>query len=156
MSNMKRAAVDERISFEEADREDGMRFDAALLALLTELRPGVDRQSLKELLTEGHAQGLRFLVAYVDGVAVATAGYRVLVTSRGRLLYVDDLVTAASARSQGIAGALMRELKRRAAVANCARIELDSGVTNTSAHRFYLAHRLDIKALHFSAPISVD
>ena len=50
---------------------------------------------------------------------------------------------------------MLSELKRRAGEAGCVRLGLDSSVTNTTAHRFYLRHRLDIRALHFSAAVDV-
>lgn len=50
---------------------------------------------------------------------------------------------------------MLSELKRRAGEAGCVRLELDSGVTNTTAHRFYLRHWLDIQAFHFSTAVDV-
>ncbi|MEV0185721.1 GNAT family N-acetyltransferase [Streptomyces sp. NPDC050625] len=139
------------IVFKELERGDDPQLRSDLFSLLCELRPGMSQQLFGELTSVGIVQGLRYLVAYSgDGKPLAAAGYRVLYTSRGRMLYVDDLVTTGSERSRGIAGAVMSELKSRARLVGCDRIELDSGVTNTSAHRFYLRNQLDIKAFHFS------
>ncbi|MEU8632637.1 GNAT family N-acetyltransferase [Amycolatopsis sp. NPDC048633] len=124
---------------------------ADLWPLLQRLRPGLTKELFEELLTDGYRQGLRYLVAYSPaGRPLAAAGYRVLVTSRGRLLFVDDLVTDEATRSQGVGAGLLRELEARGRRAGCARLELDSGVSNTAAHRFYLRHRLDITAFHFA------
>jgi GNAT superfamily N-acetyltransferase len=69
------------------------------------------------------------------------------------MLFVDDLVTDPGARSGGVGTRLMAELEERARRAGCARIELDSGVSNHGAHRFYHAGRLSIVALHFAREV---
>lgn len=142
------------VSFRELPRGEESCLQSDLFKLLTELRPGLSDELFRQITSDGYAQGLRYIVAYsADGKAVAAAGFRVLFTSRGRILYVDDLVTAASERSRGVAAAVMNELLRRARLAKCDRLELDSGVTNSSAHRFYLRNRLDIRAFHFGTEV---
>ncbi|NKQ54341.1 GNAT family N-acetyltransferase [Amycolatopsis sp. K13G38] len=133
---------------------DDPQSTADLWRLLCRLRPGLTEELFTEMLTDGHDQGLRFLVAYsLGGQPLAAAGYRTLVTSRGRILFVDDLVTEDAARSQGVGARMVRELKTLGRLAGCVRVELDSGVSNTAAHRFYFCHRLDITAFHFTAPV---
>ncbi|HWJ64241.1 MAG TPA: GNAT family N-acetyltransferase [Acidimicrobiales bacterium] len=133
---------------------DRATFDSGLFDLLGQLRPGLTRDLFAELTTVGYDQGLRFLVAYdSDGLPTAAAGYRILTTSRGRILYVDDLVTSEALRSRGFASRLLAELRSRSRDAACACLELDSGVTNTRAHRFYLRERLDIGAYHFAGRV---
>ncbi|MFI5611846.1 GNAT family N-acetyltransferase [Amycolatopsis sp. NPDC051903] len=129
------------------------RLESELFPLLRQLRPRLTREQFGELATTGHEQGLRYLVAYADGAALAAAGYRVLVTSRGRILYVDDLVTAEEARSTGVGGRLMSEVEQLARRHGCALLELDSGVSNTAAHRFYIRNGFDIIAHHFAAAV---
>lgn len=130
------------------------RLPAQLYPLLRLLRPGLSDEQFRELVTTGHDQGLRFLLASAGDEPLGAAGYRVLVTSRGRILFVDDLVTAEPARSSGVGGRLMAELHRLAAVHGCDRLELDSGTVNTAAHRFYVRRGFDIIAFHFAAPVS--
>ncbi|OSY42786.1 MULTISPECIES: GNAT family N-acetyltransferase [Pseudonocardia] len=127
--------------------------ERGLFHLLGHLRPGFTNEQLDELLSVGYDQGLRYLVAQAGRATVGAAGYRVLATSRGRILVVDDLVTSPAVRSRGIAPVLLDELRRRAVAAGCCRIELDSGVGNTGAHRFYLRNRLDISAFHFACEV---
>ncbi|GEL24825.1 N-acetyltransferase GCN5 [Pseudonocardia sulfidoxydans NBRC 16205] len=135
---------------------DRATFDSGLFDLLAQLRPGFTRNLFEELTTVGYDQGLRFIVADdSDGIPIAAAGYRVLSTSRGRILYVDDLVTSEALRSRGFASQLLAELRTRSRDAGCVRVELDSGVTNTRAHRFYLRERLDIGAYHFAMRVDV-
>ncbi|NEE52563.1 GNAT family N-acetyltransferase, partial [Streptomyces sp. SID8455] len=75
---------------------------------------------------------------------------------RGRVLFVDDLVTAPESRGRGVGAHLLAELERRALAAACARVELDSGTANVHAHRFYHARRMTIGALHFGLDIAAD
>lgn len=119
--------------------------------LIRQLRPGLGRAEFTAFALEAHHQGLVFTAAYDPrGRCVAVAAHRVLATSRGRLLFVDDLVTDSEARSGGVGGVLVRELEERARRSGCIRIELDSGVSNHGAHRFYHGHRMSIVAFHFT------
>lgn len=130
---------------------DDPRAEQDLYPLLRQLRPDLTSQAFRELIAGGYPQGLRYLLCYdADGVPLAAAGYRVTATSRGRILFVDDLVTADAARSTGIGGALLAELERRGRQTGCTALELDSGVSNAAAHRFYFRHRLGVLAFHFA------
>lgn len=123
---------------------------AQALPVLRELRPHLTPELLEQVIREGEPQGLRFTAIFVDGGCVAVAGWRIIAnTSVIRKLYVDDLSTAASARSQGHGTALLDELARRGREHGCHSIELDSGVQRFGAHRFYLRERMDINAHHF-------
>ncbi|MEU9335494.1 GNAT family N-acetyltransferase [Streptomyces sp. NPDC048290] len=127
------------------------RMDSDVAPLVRVLRPGLEAAAFREFVTEAHGQGLVITAAHgPDGGCLGVATHRVLATSRGRVLFVDDLVTAPTARGRGVGGRLMAELERRGGAAGCARVELDSGVTNHGAHRFYHAGGLSITALHFS------
>ena len=69
-------------------------------------------------------------------------------------MYVDDLVADESSRSQGHGGALFDWLVRHAKESACSQLHLDSGVQRFSAHRFYLAKRMQIVCHHFSLELS--
>jgi GNAT superfamily N-acetyltransferase len=120
--------------------------------VLSELRSHLTEDSFREIYAEGHPQGLRFTAAYDDaGHCLGVAGWRIVAnTATGRKLYVDDLVTTASARSRGVGAALLAELVRRARDAGCQVIDLDSHVERRSAHRFYLREGMPITAFHFA------
>lgn len=141
------------LQFVEPAAED-TQVRAAVYRLLQELRPNLTFASFEELLAEGPAQGLRVLLACDGkGLPVGAALYRILATSRGRVLFVDDLVTTVETRSAGFGGQLFAELERRGRDAGCVRIELDSGMTNQAAHRFYYRQRMGAIALHFAKPL---
>ncbi|MFJ4825689.1 GNAT family N-acetyltransferase [Streptomyces bacillaris] len=133
-----------------------MAADAA--PLIRALRPRLSADAFTAFAEEGHAQGLRFTVAYdtATGRALGAATHRVLATSRGRLLFVDDLVTAAESRGRGVGARLMAELERRGRAEGCVRLELDSGTANVDAHRFYHARRLTVAAFHFGRELEPD
>jgi|SRR5699024_2068013 len=123
--------------------------------LLRTLRPGLTRVAFDELISEGGAQGLTVLVARdTVGECVGAALYRLMTTSRGKLVFVDDLVTSPASRSTGVGGELMAELERRGRELGCDRMELDSGMANQAAHRFYYRHRMGAIALHFTKELA--
>ncbi|QRP50107.1 GNAT family N-acetyltransferase [Amycolatopsis sp. FDAARGOS 1241] len=130
------------------------RSESELFPLLRQLRPHLTREQFGELVTTGHEQGLRYFVAYAGGAAPAAAGYRLLVTSCGRLLYVDDLMTAEEARSTGVGRRPMSEVEQPARRHGCTRLEPDSGVSNTAAHRFYIRNEFDLIAYHFAVAVA--
>jgi GNAT superfamily N-acetyltransferase len=94
-----------------------------------------------------------YRLAYVEdeGSVVAVAGFRIsLNLAWGRFLYVDDLVTQADGRSKGYGRSLLKWLADHARESGCGELHLDSGVQRYGAHRFYLAHRMDITSHHFA------
>jgi GNAT superfamily N-acetyltransferase len=124
---------------------------AAALPVLQELRPHLDAAGRRDVQAEGAPQGYRFLAAFDGDLCLGVAGYRVIATAATvRKLYVDDLVTASSARSGGVGRALLAELEQRARDAGCTVLDLDSGVQRHDAHRFYLRERMRISSHHFA------
>lgn len=121
-----------------------------LFELLGTLRPRLTRPESDRFLAEGHRQGLRCVAAQdPQGELAAVALYRILSTSRGRIVFLDDLVTRPDVRSSGVGAALLEEVEARGQQAGCGRIELDSGTVNQDAHRFYERHGMSTMALHF-------
>ncbi|MDA8301067.1 MAG: GNAT family N-acetyltransferase [Actinomycetota bacterium] len=122
-----------------------------LFELLGALRPHLTRAESDRFLEEGNRQGLRCVVAEDrQGELAGAALYRILATSRGRIVFLDDLVSSPDVRSRGVGAAVLEEVEARGRRAGCARIELDSGRSNGGAHRFYERHGLAVIALHFA------
>jgi GNAT superfamily N-acetyltransferase len=127
------------------------RLAAEVLPVLRELRPHLDEESFAAVYAEGHPQGYRFTAAYAGDRCVGVAGWRLVATAYVlRKLYVDDLVTAADARSAGVGHALLAGLEAKARAAGCSLLDLDSGVQRFRAHRFYLRERMVIASHHFA------
>lgn len=124
---------------------------ASTFATLRELRPLLqETEFLATIRRMRKTDGFR-LAAVVEGDArPCVAGFRLGENlSRGKFLYVDDLVTAEAARSRGHGKAMLAWLEDLARQAGCAALSLDSGVQRYAAHRFYLRERLDIVCHHF-------
>jgi GNAT superfamily N-acetyltransferase len=131
------------------------RLDAEVLPVLRELRPHLTSESFAAVYERGHPQGLRFTAAYAEGRCVGVAGWRIVATTNALLkLYVDDLVTTESARSQGVGRTLLAGLSEKARAAGCQVIDLDSGVHRPDAHRFYMREGLTITSFHFARPLA--
>jgi len=122
--------------------------------VMRQLRPHLDPDTFVHQVRRQQASGYELVVLEAEGAVQAVAGFRVLEQLvRGRVLYVDDLVTDANARSRGFGDALMDWLVVHARAAGCTALELDSGVQRHGAHRFYLRKRMDITAYHFVLPL---
>jgi len=124
---------------------------ARCFPVMVELRPHLEAEGFVEQVLRQQRDG--YLLAYLEdaGEPRACAGYRLSESlSWGRFMYVDDLVTASSARSKGCGGELLDWLVAEAREQGCAQFHLDSGVQRFGAHRFYLMKRMDIIAHHFA------
>ena len=123
---------------------------ARCFAVMRELRPHLSEGEFVARIRNQQRGG--FNLAYLlqaDRVCVV-AGFRLIDNlAQGRVLYVDDLVTASTHRSGGQGGALFAWLVERARSEGCVSLELDSGVQRFDAHRFYLTHRMFISSHHF-------
>jgi GNAT superfamily N-acetyltransferase len=119
--------------------------------VMAELRPHVAREAFLPAVRAMQKDGLRIACIREGGRVVAVAGYRVSTNLFcGRHLYVDDLVTAAAARSKGHGKALLAWLRARAVAEDCEVFHLDSGVQRKRAHQFYLREGLELAGYHFS------
>jgi len=96
------------------------------------------------------AAGARMTLV-TDGDAVrGIAIWRVLEkTVSGRELYVDDLVTDAAHRSEGVGRALLAACERHAQALGCAQLTLDSGTARQQAHKFYFREGMVVTSFHF-------
>lgn len=122
--------------------------------VMHQLRPHLDAASFPARVRQQQSTGYELAVLEDDGQVQAVAGFRTLdQLVRGKVLYVDDLVTDAAARSRGYGDALFEWLVARARATGCTALELDSGVQRHGAHRFYLRKRMDITAYHFMLPL---
>ena len=138
-------------------RELGPGETALAARTLLELRPALGRAEalVRQVDERQRPGGYRLAGAFVPGDedAAAVAGFRINeFLAWGRHLYVDDLVTAAAHRGQGLADRLFAWLEAEALRAGCTQLHLDSGVgeDRQDAHRFYFRHGLRIASFHFA------
>ena len=119
--------------------------------LVAQLRPEFNQPRFVAQMLRQIADGCRATVLFDgEGVPRAFACWRVLeMLAVGRHVYVDDLVTDATARKRGHGKALLDWLKAEAGQLGCVRLQLDSGTQRQDAHAFYLREGLRIEAFHF-------
>jgi len=123
--------------------------------VIVQLRSNLTRSTFVERVKRQCQKDGYRLVYVEDANAVrAVAGFRIgEMLSRGRFLYVDDLVTDASDRSKGYGSILLDWVVEYAKSQNCGCLDLDSGVQRAEAHRFYFRKGMQISAYHFSLEI---
>jgi GNAT superfamily N-acetyltransferase len=124
--------------------------------VLSQLRPHVPAEGVAALIRRLQEGGYR--MAYVvDNVGNdevrGVAGFRYLdQLVHGKVIYVDDLVTAQGMRSRGYGETLLDWLYELAQSTGCQALELDSGTHRAEAHRFYFRERMTITSFHFVRP----
>ena len=96
------------------------------------------------------AGGARMCVAERGGAVTGVAVYRIHEnTFDGVQMYVDDLVTDETKRSQGVGKALLDHLQSLSRAARCEAFTLDSGTQRQQAHKFYFREGLVVTSFHF-------
>jgi GNAT superfamily N-acetyltransferase len=129
---------------------------AACWPLMRQLRPHLESEAaFVSRWRRQAASGYRLLALHRDGRPVALAGFRVQENLvYGPHLYVDDLVTDEAERSAGHGARLMARLVEEGRALGCARLVLDTPLTNVLGHRFYYRNGLLATALRFGQPLS--
>lgn len=120
-------------------------------AVMVELRTHLKREEFIKRIRLQQSEGYQLAYLQDDGAVVAAAGYRISTNLfMGKNLYVDDLVTAANARSKGYGKAILSQVRDIALQAGCKVFHLDSGTQRHQAHRFYFREGMTIASYHFS------
>jgi GNAT superfamily N-acetyltransferase len=128
---------------------------AACYPVMRELRPHIEARAFVQIVRAMQREGYCLAFATDRTVVVAVAGFRIKRTLFcDRFLYVDDLVTVSTKRSNGYGRILLEWLKERARAEGCAELHLDSANHRADAHRFYERNGVPASALHFRAEIS--
>ncbi|NNF68038.1 MAG: GNAT family N-acetyltransferase [Gammaproteobacteria bacterium] len=119
--------------------------------VMSELRPHLDESKFTSLVLDMFQEGFRLAYLEKDGAVRCVAGFRITTTLfMGKNLYVDDLVTDDSHRSEGHGKAMLAWLRKLALASDCDYLHLDSGTQRQRAHKFYLAENMMITAFHFA------
>ena len=121
---------------------------AASFPVIRELRTHLtDATAFRDQIRRQMDDGYNLALLTIAGVVAGCGGFRVHETlSRGRYMYVEDLVTSAKHRSYGLGDKLFDWLQTEARERGCAQMEIISGVQRGDAHRFYHRKRMTIKA----------
>lgn len=103
-----------------------------------ELRTHLTEHDYLQLLKQMVPQGYRMFALYVNEEIVAVAGISQLVNFYNfKHMYVYDLVTKASVRSNGYGQKLLSFIHQLAKEEGCHSVALTSGLQRKDAHRFY-------------------
>lgn len=107
-------------------------------------------QGYVDRMRQVFANGARMVLAVHREQVVGVALWRMIEnTYEGRRLYVDDLVTDESQRSQGVGKRLLQHLEKYARDAGCDVLALDSGVQRAEAHKFYFREGMSVASFSF-------
>ena len=118
--------------------------------VMQELRPALREEEFVAAIRAQQSEGYRLAMLEEQGRATTVGGFRVQhMLATGKTMYVDDLVTAAAARSRGHGKAMLQWLMDLARAEGCDSFSLDSGTQRQEAHAFYLRERLRITSFHF-------
>jgi len=128
--------------------------DAEILScfpVMSQLRPHLVESEFLTRIRRQQKEGYELVFLKADSRVKSIAGLRIQeCLYSGRFLYVDDLATDESARSQGYGGMLFDWLVEFGRKHDCEVMRLDSGVQRFAAHRFYLTKRMEISCHHFA------
>lgn len=131
--------------------------DAEILACYTvmqQLRPHIKSSDFVACVKQQQQLGYQMVCVVHNDVVAAVAGYRIGQNlAWGRYVYVDDLVTDAAVRSQGLGHKLMQWLLDEARRLDCQQLHLDSGVQRLDAHRFYEHEGMRFASKHFAMDV---
>ena len=118
--------------------------------VMCQLRPHLGEEGYVERIRGVRQGGYRLAAVVDEGQVRCVAGFRIQdYLYCGKHLYVDDLITDGSTRSQGHGKRMLDWLTEEARRADCVQLHLDSGVQRPDAHRFYFREGLIISAYHF-------
>jgi GNAT superfamily N-acetyltransferase len=118
---------------------------------MSELRPHLTADEFAARVLRQQVSGYKLAFLEAEQTVQSVAGFRLMENlAWGRILYVDDLVTAEQSRSRGFGDALFDWLVEYAKSQNCRQLHLDSGVQRFRAHAFYLRKKMIISSHHFA------
>lgn len=110
--------------------------------LLSQLYEDLCEERFERELTTMRDQGYRAFGTYVDDELRAVAGINVVTNfANGKHVYLYDLVTDESYRSQGYGTELLRFIERWGDERGCSGIKLITGTDRNRAHEFYESQR---------------
>jgi len=121
------------------------------LELISVLRPHLLAGEFLSQIRAQQSEGYHLMGGFVDQRLVVLAGFRYSLTlSRGRHLFVDDLVTDPAQQGKGYATAMLKHLAKLARETSLSKIWLDSRDT---ARTFY--EKVGFK-VHTSMPCMIE
>jgi GNAT superfamily N-acetyltransferase len=117
-----------------------------------ELRPALsDKHHFAEQILKQQKKGYKIYAIIEDEEVVACVGFRIMTMfARGKILYIDDLITKGKYRSREYGKILLNKVVTVAGDNECNQIHLDTGYVRHVAHRFYLNHGFEFHCHHLA------
>ncbi|TCI54114.1 GNAT family N-acetyltransferase [Exiguobacterium sp. SH1S21] len=105
---------------------------------MKELRTELTLDTYRELVAAMQTQGYELYALYADDTIVSLAGIELRVNLYlGKHVFIYDLVTSATHRSNGYGERLLHFVNEYARDQGATCVALESGLARTEAHRFY-------------------
>lgn len=107
--------------------------------VMKELRKELSFDDYMTICQNAHeADGYEIVAIEADKKVLAVMGYRILHDFvHGKHLYIDDLVSTESHRSQGLGTELLKYAENRARELDCKGLRLCTGIDNEQGKKFY-------------------
>lgn len=107
--------------------------------VMKELRPHLSLEDYFSIYENAHKNdGYEIVAVEENNQILAVMGYRLLSDFvRGKHIYIDDLVSSESVRSQGLGAELLKYAENKARELNCKSLRLCTGIDNERGVKFY-------------------
>ena len=120
-----------------------------MLPLIKELNPNADEKTLVSRILNLQYDQYKCLAVFDQDEMIAICGmwicHKIYI---GLQMEIDNVVVSEKYRSKGIGDQMMDWVNSYAKELGCASIELNTYVTNTRSHKFYMNKGFDIKGYH--------
>jgi hypothetical protein len=118
--------------------------------LMHQLHPALTEEGFVARIQLQQQEGYHLAFLAHEATIVSISGFRILnVLWSGRTLYVEDLVTDETCRSQGHGNPMLTWLTAQARESGCDTFSLDCATHRRESHAFYFRHGLRITDYHF-------
>lgn len=119
--------------------------------VMKELRTALHLEDFLGIYDAAHSKDNYEIVALEEnGEILAVMGYRILYDFvHGKHIYIDDLVTTSSSRSQGLGKDLLQYAETKAIELACKGLRLCTGIENELGKKFYEANGWKLRALAY-------
>ncbi|MBK8202518.1 MAG: GNAT family N-acetyltransferase [Bdellovibrionales bacterium] len=134
------------------DKNDLERF----YPVMKELRKDLSFEDYMMICKNAHeADGYEIVAIESDNKVLAVMGYRILHDFvHGKHLYIDDLVSTESHRSQGLGAKLLNYAEDIAKELGCRGLRLCTGIENEQGKKFYERHDWKLRAVAYKKKLS--
>lgn len=126
----------------------------ACFNVMSQLRAHLNEKEFVGKIRHLFENGYQLAAVLSEDNVMAVAGFHLGENlAWGKFLYIDDLVTDQSQRSNGMGKILLSWLHDEAKNYDCDQLHLDSGVQRKDAHRFYEREGMTFASHHYMSKL---